>query len=251
MSVSVLQKIIEAKSEGRKLLAVLVDPDAARIGQLDALLATIGRVPVDFIFLGGSLLMDDAVDDCIRRIKARSTVQVVLFPGGGRQVHAGADAILLLSLISGRNPEYLIGAHVRAAPSLKASGLEIIPTGYILIEGGNTSSVAYITQTIPIPSDKPDIAVCTALAGTLLGLQLIYLEAGSGAPMPVPVALIRQVATAIEVPVIVGGGIRSTETARQAFAAGADMIVVGTAFEENPFLLEQIAAAATLWQADR
>jgi putative glycerol-1-phosphate prenyltransferase len=236
----VYQQLIAAKAQGKKSVAILIDPDAAKVRQLDRLLEIIQKVPVDYIFVGGSIVYQDVLDTCIRKIKSSTTIPVVIFPGSPQQIHKEADGILLLSLISGRNAEYLIGTHVQAAPALKASGLEVIPTGYILIDGGNTPSAAYITQTIPIPGDKPEIAACTALAGEMLGLQLIYLEAGSGARIPVSPEIIRQVTTAVALPVIVGGGIRTQESARAAFAAGADMIVIGTAVEENPGLLERI-----------
>lgn len=240
----VLQQITAAKAQGKKLVAILIDPDADKIRHLDNLLAMLQRTPADFIFIGGSMVYQDVLESCIRKIKSVTTIPVVIFPGSPQQVHREADGILLLSLISGRNAEYLIGAHVQAAPALKASGLEVIPTGYMLINGGNTPTTVYITQTMPIPGDKPEIAVCTALAGEMLGLKLIYLEAGSGARIPVSGDLIRQVSAAVTVPVIVGGGIRTFEAAREAFESGADMIVVGTAVEEDPGLLERIVGAS-------
>ncbi len=236
----IYQQLLAAKAQGKKSVAILIDPDATKVRHIDRLLETIQKVSVDFIFVGGSLVYQDVLDACIRKIKSCTDIPVVIFPGSPQQIHQAADGILLLSLISGRNAEYLIGAQVQAAPFLKASGLEVIPTGYILIDGGNTPSAAYITQTMPIPGDKPEIAACTALAGELLGLKLIYLEAGSGARIPVSPEMIRQVAAAVALPVVVGGGIRTQEAARQAFEAGADMIVIGTAVEENPGLLDYI-----------
>jgi putative glycerol-1-phosphate prenyltransferase len=165
-------------------------------------------------------------------------VPVVLFPGSNLYIHSDADGILFLSLISGRNPEFLIGQHVVAAPLLKASGLEILPTGYMLVDGGKPTTVSYISNTQPIPADKADIAACTAMAGEMLGQQLLYLDAGSGAENPVSPGMISAVKKATSLPLLAGGGIRSGEQARNAWEAGADCIVIGNVLESNPGLLE-------------
>lgn len=243
MKANQYQNILAAKQAGRKLLAVLVDPDKGDAASWAALAKLATQHQVDYLLAGGSLLVHDRLAECVSTLKQHSTVPVLLFPGGPAQVTPVADGILLLSLISGRNPELLIGQHVQAAPLIKSSGLEVLPTGYILIDGGAPTTVSYISNTQPIPANKPDIAAVTALAGEQLGLRLIYLEAGSGAQQAVGLTTIAAVAQQVSVPVIVGGGIRNGETAYEACKAGADMIVIGTAFEEQPELLPEIAGA--------
>ncbi len=227
-----------------KKLAVLIDPDRQQEPQLLALIKQAAAAKVDFFFVGGSLLMEDVFEKTIAFVKANSDIPVVIFPGNNYQLSAQADALLMLSLLSGRNAEYLIGQQVVAAPAIKAAGLETMATGYLLIDGGRISTTSYITQTVPIPHDKPDIAVATALAGEMLGMQLIYLEAGSGAINHVPEAMIRAVKKSISVPLIVGGGIRSSEAAEAVCRAGADVIVVGNVLEKEPELLMEISLAA-------
>lgn len=200
----------------------------------------------DFFFVGGSLLLRDSLESCIDTIKQVSKTPVVLFPGSTQQVSAKADGILLLSLISGRNPELLIGQHVTAAPYLKKSGLEILPTGYILIDCGRATTVSYISNTQPIPYDKPEIAACTALAGEMLGLGLIYLDGGSGAQKPVSEKCIRMVKNEVNIPLITGGGIRSLQDAENAWNAGSDVVVVGTAFEQEPELVNSFRNRETV-----
>ncbi|MBA2745751.1 MAG: geranylgeranylglyceryl/heptaprenylglyceryl phosphate synthase, partial [Flavisolibacter sp.] len=198
---------------------------------------------VDLFFVGGSLVISDQLDVCIKAIKALSSIPVVLFPGSPSQISREADALLYLSLISGRNPELLIGQHVISAPFVKKSGLEIIPTGYMVIDGGAATTVSYISNATPIPSDKADIAMCTAMAGEMLGMKLIYMDSGSGAKKAISEEMIRTVASQIEVPLIVGGGIRDAEKAYLNCKAGADVIVVGNAIEKQVSLLSEIAAA--------
>ena len=188
-------------------------------------------------------MVHQRLEDCVSTLKKQSNIPVILFPGSPAQVTPLADGILLLSLISGRNADLLIGQHVQAAATLKTSGLQILPTGYVLIDGGAPTTVSYISNTLPIPANKPEIAAVTALAGEQLGLKLIYLEAGSGAENPVPQEMIKAVSKQIDVPLIVGGGIRNGEAAYQACQAGADIIVIGTAFEQQPELLPEIASA--------
>jgi geranylgeranylglyceryl phosphate synthase family protein len=176
-------------------------------------------------------------------IRQRCDIPLVLFPGNSFQLSYRADAILFLSLISGRNPELLIGNHVIAAPYLKISPLEVMSCGYMLIDGGRATTVSYMSNTTPIPAEKSDIALCTAVAGEMLGLKLMFMDAGSGALQPVPLELIETVGSAIEVPLIVGGGIRDAQHAYEAARAGADLIVVGNAIEQSPDFIGEVAAA--------
>ncbi len=220
------------KGKERKI-AVLIDPDKANDHSLFSTLDVCEKCGISFIMAGGSLV-SEPIDHFISKIKNNTSLPVVLFPGSLLQFSEKADAILLLMLISGRNPEYLIGNHVIAAPMLKKSKLEIISTGYILIDSGKPTSVQYISNTIPIPSDKIDIAVATAIAGEMLGLKLLYLETGSGAMNPVPEALIAEVKKNISIPLAVGGGIRSREQLEKIFKAGADLVIIGNSLENNP-----------------
>jgi putative glycerol-1-phosphate prenyltransferase len=241
---AVLEHLEKANSSGRKLLAVLIDPD---FGQDDARLERTVQnacmAKADLIFVGGSLLVTDAFDACVQRVKQLSDRPVVLFPGSPAQLSRHADAVLFLSLISGRNPELLIGHHVTAAPTIKAIGLEAIPTGYMLVDGGAPTTVSYVSQTLPIPHDKPGIAAATALAGELLGLRTIYMDTGSGAKRTVSMDMIAAVRKAVQCPIIVGGGIRDAQTARALCEAGADVLVVGTAFEQDPELIFAMSEA--------
>ena len=234
----VLHTLQEHKAGGKKSLAVLLDPDKlSDAGRMRSMMDLIHHSGVDFVFLGGSLLVEHNFESVLQTIKALSKVPVVLFPGSPAQVSQHADAILFLSLISGRNPELLIGHHVTAAPVLKKLGLEIIPTGYMLVDCGKPTTASYISQTLPIPWNKPEIAAVTALAGEMLGLKCMYLDGGSGAAKPVSADMIRAVRQSVSTPLIVGGGIRTEEDAMKAYQAGADLLVVGTAFEDEPELL--------------
>jgi putative glycerol-1-phosphate prenyltransferase len=222
----------------RKFLAWLIDPDK---GASPAAMKGPWMEHVDFIFVGGSLLTGGEMRECILQVKKHCPQPVVIFPGHGNQICADADGILLLSLVSGRNPELLIGQHVVSALQLKHSGLGIIPTAYLLIDGGKTTTVSYITQSVPIPADKPEIAAITALAATQLGMKCVYLDAGSGARQPVSGACIAAVRNLTDAFLVAGGGIISIEKARSAWAAGADCLVVGNAIEKNPDFLAQLA----------
>ena len=226
-----------------KQFAVLVDPEQCDRNAIGDLITLANDSSVDYILVGGSLLVNDNLDKCIELIKSGTGLPVILFPGSEMQINGKADAILLLSLISGRNPELLIGKHVSAAPYLKASGLEIIPSGYMLIESGNSTTALYMSNTIPIPREKDDIAVCTAMAGEMLGLKMIYMDAGSGAARPIPVSMISKVKAQLNIPLMIGGGISSAELAYERCKAGADIIVVGTAIEKDLGLIREIAAA--------
>jgi phosphoglycerol geranylgeranyltransferase len=228
-----------AGSVGKKL-ALLIDPDKFGNGDITGIAANAG---VDYLFVGGSIILNGNFHTCVDSIKKTSTLPLVLFPGNTDQLDPAADAILFLSLISGRNADNLIGKHVIAAPLLKKTSLEVIPTGYMLIDGGKITAASYMSNTLPIPADKPDIAVCTAIAGEMLGLKLIYMDTGSGALTHVSSAMIREVKKNISVPLIVGGGIRTPEDAYNVCKAGADIIVIGTAAEELPQVLSEISQA--------
>jgi putative glycerol-1-phosphate prenyltransferase len=223
------------KHAGRKALAVLLDPDhmPLEVDFLEKMVQQLEAAEVDIILVGGSLTINRNIHQLVPLLKSLTKVPVVLFPGSPEQVVAGADGILLLSLLSGRNPDYLIGRHVEAAPLLKQSGLEILPTAYLLIDAGRPTTVNYISNTQPIPHDKPQIAMCTALAGEQLGLKFVYMDGGSGAQRTVSPEMIQAVAEQLTIPLFVGGGIRSAEAAREVWAAGADLIVVGTALEQG------------------
>ncbi len=233
-------QILKSKAKGRKSFAVLIDPDNFESAEV---INKANRAGVDFILVGGSLLSNGDFENCIKTIKKNTSIPVIIFPGNHLQISKNADGILLLSLISGRNPELLIGKHVIAAPVVKASGLEILSTGYMLIESGKQTSASYMSNTHPIPSDKTSIAACTAMAGEQLGLKLIYMDAGSGALNCVSPEMIKKVSKSIEIPLIIGGGIDSAEKALTACKAGADIIVVGNAIEKNNSLLASISKA--------
>ena len=224
----------------KKQIAVLIDPDKTDLRKLKKLVEAAVKAEIDFFLVGGSLLLKNNLDETVAAIRKYTKKKIYLFPGNPAQISKMADGILLLSLISGRNADLLIGHHVQAAPLLKKSKLHIIPTGYILVDGGRATTVSYISNTTPIPANKPEIAVCTAIAGEMLGLQTIYLEAGSGAQEPVPAEMIKMVKHNIKIPLIVGGGIRTIEHAKNAFRAGADIIVIGTAIEDDVNFLNDL-----------
>ena len=227
----------------KTLLSVLIDPDKQTEKSLHTMAESIHRSKVDVVLVGGSLLLNGLFEKTIEILKAETKVPVIIFPGNNYQVSSRADAILLLSLISSRNPEYLIGQQVIAAPMLRQAGIPVIPTGYMLIDGGRVSTTSYITQSLPIPADKTDIAMATAMAGEMLGLQAIYLEAGSGASRPVPVGMLQAVKNNVSIPVIVGGGIREPEQAEALSQAGANMLVIGNVLEQSPELLLELSLA--------
>lgn len=233
MTGEVYKQICEAKQQGKRLLAILLDPDKVNPDQLEILINKIGRSEATHILVGGSLLFANHQDAIIKEIKAQLSLPVLLFPGNASHITNRADGLLFLSLISGRNPEYLIGQHVQAAPLLRKTGLEVLSTGYVLIDGGKQTTVSYISGTTPIPGDKPEIALATAMAGEMIGHKMIYLEAGSGAKKPVPLEMVQMVSENIDIPLIVGGGIRSKTHIDAVYKAGATMVVIGTAFENN------------------
>ncbi len=240
---NIYNQIIQKKSQGKKLFALLIDPDKINNDGLSQILGKAEDSKVDFLFIGGSLVVTTKIDEIVMHIKKETSIPLVVFPGSPSQISRYADGLLYLSLISGRNPELLIGQHVSSAPLVRKSGLEVISTGYILIDGGSTTSISYISNTIPIPPDKNDIAVCTAMAGEMLGMKTIYMDAGSGAKTPITESMIKAVASQIKIPLIIGGGIREPEKAYLNCKAGADMIVVGNAIEKDSGLIKEMASA--------
>jgi phosphoglycerol geranylgeranyltransferase len=243
MRAQILPILQHNKKHKHASFAVLLDPDKVELSSFPVMLAEAVAQGVDFFFVGGSLITRYATDEIIAAIHTHTNIPAILFPGNSLHIEPSADAILFLSLISGRNADLLIGQQVVAAPLLKRSTLEILPTGYMLVESGRATTVSYISNTTPIPHDKPSVAACTAMAGEMLGLQLMYLDAGSGAQKPVSAAMIAAVSKATNTPIIVGGGINTPEKALAALEAGANVIVVGNGIEQNPELLPQIAQA--------
>lgn len=243
MSTGILASLQQRKRKNQKSFAVLVDPDKATPARLANLLETMQDAQVDYVFVGGSLVVSNRLDETVLHLKKASRLPIILFPGSPSQLSKHADGLLYLSLISGRNPELLIGQHVLSAAAVRQSGLEILPTGYMVIDGGAPTTVSYISNTAPLPADKSEIALCTAMAGEMLGLKLIYMDAGSGAKRPISENMIEEVAAAIEIPLIVGGGIKDPEKAYRNARAGADLIVVGNAIEQDPGLLREMAEA--------
>ena len=243
MNTNLYSQLQEAKAKGQNKFAVLIDPDQLRLGKLDTILQNAMDANVDYFFIGGSLIVNDMLDKVLVGIRELCNIPQILFPGNSFQLSNKADALLFLSLISGRNAELLIGKHVITAPFLRKSSLEIMSTGYMLIDGGAATTVSYMSNTNPIPRDKNDIAVCTAMAGELLGLKMIYMDAGSGAQTPIPESMISAVSNNINIPLIIGGGIKTPEKALASVQAGADMIVVGNAIENDPTLVAELSHA--------
>ncbi len=240
---TVYEQILKKKKEGKKQLAVLVDPDKAHGDDLKHLGELATKAGVDYFFAGGSLLSNGNITDCVKGLKKYSDIPVIIFPGSIEQLTAVADAVLFLSLISGRNPDLLIGDQVTAAPLVKKLNLESISTGYILVESGNQTTVQRVSNTIPIAADDINLAAHTALAGEMLGLKLIFAEAGSGAMNPISEKMIARIREEITIPLITGGGIRTPEKAIANCKAGADLIVVGNSIEQNKDLIRILADA--------
>lgn len=227
-------------SNNKKQFAVLIDPDSYEGNNLKEFAKRINASAADYVFVGGSLVNKNNIDECIANIKEYCDKPVILFPGTPLQISRNADAILFLSLISSRNPELLIGHHVVSAPILKSYNIEVMPTGYMLIDGGKPTAVSYMSNSFPIPSDKHNIAVCTSMAGEMLGLKLIFMDAGSGAKTPISNAMITKVKKNIGIPLIIGGGITTADSVCDKFNAGADIVVIGNAFEKNNNLIDEI-----------
>jgi len=243
MNKSFLNTLQKAREAGRKKLAILIDPDSQHVDELAQTVEWAEQAQVDAYFVGGSLLLRDALDETLLTIKKRSARPTLIFPGSVQQVSAHADGILFLSLISGRNPDLLIGQQVIAAPMVREANLEVIATGYMLIDSGRPTTASYMSHSQPIPHHKPEIAACTALAGQYLGMHTLYLDGGSGAEKPIDTDMITAVRDMTHLPLIVGGGIQSPERAQALCRAGADVIVVGNAFETNPSLMNEMARA--------
>jgi phosphoglycerol geranylgeranyltransferase len=240
---NIYQSLTDRKRQNKKSFAVLIDPDKVNDSSVEELIQLSLEAQVDYFLVGGSLVISSYLDECVQLIKRNCNIPVILFPGSPSQVSKYADALLYLSLISGRNPELLIGQHVISAPQVKKSGLEIMSTGYMVIDGGAPTTVSYISNASPLPSDKTEIAMCTAMAGEMLGMKLIYMDAGSGAKRAISETMIQKVASCIDVPLIVGGGITTAEKAYLDCKAGADVIVVGNAIEKDANLIKEMAAA--------
>lgn len=229
---------------GKRTVSILIDPDKAEKSHLEELFKSAEKCGIDFILIGGSFLYKGRTNETVALAKSLTKIPLIIFPGSAMQVVPGPDALLFLSLISGRNAEYLIGQHVVSAPHIAQSGMEVIPTGYMLIDGGSMTTAQYISQTMPIPSDKPEIAAATALAGMYLGLKMIYMDTGSGAKNPVPIHMIKAVRQHVDLPIWAGGGIKTAAQASELFDAGVSGIVIGTAVEKNVDTMHEIAMAA-------
>ena len=240
MKKNILKHIISCKENGDKLIAVLLDPDKISIDEILSNITAINKTEVNFIFVGGSAVTNGITDPFVSQIKKLTSIPVILFPGDHSQLTEKADAVLFLSLLSGRNPEFLIEQQIKSVNFLKGTSLEIIPTGYLLIEGGVETSVQKVSKTAPIPQSNLEEILNTSIAAEYLGKQIIYLEAGSGAKTPINPKIIRSVSNNIDIPIIVGGGIRTKQQLKNAFDNGADLVVIGTAFENNSEIFNTI-----------
>jgi phosphoglycerol geranylgeranyltransferase len=243
MTNRIYQSLLQHKQKGQKSFAVLIDPDKVTVEKIDELISLSTEARVDYFLVGGSLVVTNRLDEVVQQIKKNCDIPVILFPGSPSQISSYADALLYLSLISGRNAELLIGQHVISAPFVKQSRLEIISTGYMVIDGGAPTTVSYISNAAPVPADKNEIAMCTAMAGEMLGMKLVYMDAGSGAKRPITESMIEKVAQVIEVPLVIGGGISDPEKAYRNCKAGADMIVIGNAIEKDASLIKEMSIA--------
>jgi phosphoglycerol geranylgeranyltransferase len=243
MKQGIYQSLLDKKSKGQKSFAVLIDPDKVDEALIDELVTLSVEAKVDYLLIGGSLVISNQLDEVVKQVKKSCNIPTILFPGSPSQISSYADALLYLSVISGRNPELLIGQHVISAPFVRQSGLEIMSTGYMVIDGGAPTTVSYISNTIPIPADKNEIAMCTAMAGEMLGMKLIYMDAGSGARRPITESMIAKVSGVIGAPLVVGGGITDPEKAYLNCRAGADVIVIGNAIEKDASLIKELSAA--------
>lgn len=240
---SIYKDLQDRKNSGNSGFAVLVDPDKVAPADMTYLAELCNDAGVDYLLMGGSLVVDHQLEACVQRFKSESKIPVLLFPGSPAQVTPYADALLYLSLISGRNPDLLIGQHVVSAPAVKASGLEVISTGYMVVDGGVPTTVSYMSHSAPLPANKPEIALCTAWAGELQGKHIIYMDAGSGAKMPISKEMIQKVSSNIDIPMFVGGGIQTPEKVYENCSAGSNIVVVGNAIERDPLLIRELAQA--------
>lgn len=227
-------------SKQKKKVALLIDPDKCTEDSLAIRLKLAEENGISYIFVGGSLLNYYLMDNCIKQIKKICKIPTIIFPANGMHISPEADAILFMSLISGRNPDLLIGNHVHSAPIIKKFGIEAIPTGYMIMESGHITTAQYISNSLPLPRNRPEVTVSTAIAGEMLGLKAIYIDAGSGAELPIPIEIIKAVSENITIPLIIGGGLRTFSSVKASFDAGADLIVLGNIAEENPEFLIQI-----------
>lgn len=241
MKREIIHHIRSEKAKGAKQLAILIDPDKSSKDSLSRLAKKAEKIGASYFLVGGSLLTDGDLNNTIKTLKGYSSIPLLIFPGSSSQINESADGILFLSLLSSRNPEMLIGQQVVAAPYLRKTDLEVISTAYLLIESGRQTTASYMSNSNPIPSDKAEIAASTALAGEYLGMDLIYLDGGSGALHAIPEKLISKVSSYTSRPLFVGGGINSFDKAKKAFEAGADVIVIGNAFEAEEDFSEQLA----------
>src|SRR5579863_1988257 len=239
----IYESLLAKKAKGRRSFVMLIDPDNVNVSRLDELTALAVGAGVDYLLVGGSLVISNHLDDVVQHIRRNCSIPVILFPGTPAGVSRFADGLLYLSLISGRNPELLNGQHVISAPFVKQSGLEIISTGYMVIDGGAPTTVSYISNATPIPADKNEIAMCTAMAAEMLGMKLIYMDAGSGAKRAITEEMILMVSKCIEIPLVIGGGIKDPEKAYLNCKAGADLIVVGNAIEKDESLIREMSSA--------
>ena len=236
---NIYDELTYRKENGIKSFAVLIDPDKVTIDSLSNIIELSNNQGVDFFFVGGSLLNKDNITEVVKHIKATSNIPVILFPSNSSQIVEEADAILFLSLISGRNPDYLIGQQVISAPILAQTDLEVLSTGYMLVDCGNQTTASYISNTNPLPYNKPEIAVATALAGEMIGMKIIYADGGSGADTHISPQMIKAISKNINTPLIIGGGMRNVDSVIQAWEFGADLVVVGNHIEQNPeFIIE-------------
>jgi phosphoglycerol geranylgeranyltransferase len=240
----IYQGLKALKQQGKSGFAVLVDPDKIAPADMQYLAELCNDAGVDYLLMGGSLVIAHQMEACIQRFKSESNIPVLLFPGNPAQVSPAADALLYLSLVSGRNPDLLIGQHVVSAPAVKASGLEVISTGYMVVDGGAPTAVSYMSHSAPIPANQPDIALCTAWAAEMQGKHVLYMDAGSGARNPVSEEMIHKIAANTEIPMFVGGGIHTPEKVYMNCKAGATIVVVGNAIERDPMLIRELAAAS-------
>jgi len=236
----IIDLINTAKKNNKKLLAILLDPDKLALADIAKTIHKINNSNANIIFIGGSLLFKNILDEFVKTVKEYTNLPIILFPGSAMQITNNADGILFLQLISGRNPEYLISNQVIAAPLLKQTDLEVISTGYLLIESGRETTASYISNTKPIPAHKPEIAMATAMAGELIGHQLIYMDGGSGALNPIPTKMIKMVSKNVDLPIIIGGGLKTKQAIQAVYDAGATIAVIGTAFENDEELLKII-----------